>query len=86
MIWWAILDATLATYGFGPAGQRRIGKLERGAFTSWQAYVESAAKRLGLDLGSIREAIEQETEAVRAKREEMIFRLEVIHSLRCLLG
>jgi hypothetical protein len=87
MIWWSILDDLLESEGHGKAGERRIGKLEKGAFEgSWSGYVQAAGRRLGLDLRDLVRRLEVEGDEERTQRELIEFRLGVLHTLRCLLG
>lgn len=57
----------------------RLGKLHDSAYADFDAFLDVASKKSGLDLTHLRVA-------ATGALEELSGRLEVLHTLRCMLG
>lgn len=59
---------------------RKLGRLKDGAYKDWATFLEVARKKMGMDFGSV-------TENAVTERDAGLERLlEVVHTLRCILG
>lgn len=59
---------------------RRLGRLRDTAYQTWETFLDVAGKRMGVDFS----ATGEETDTIRELALERS--LEVVHTLRCLLG
>jgi hypothetical protein len=79
-------------YGTGETStHRRLGKINDRAYDDWEGFLRFAGEKMGVDLLQLglhlsRSSTEEDPETMQRKRKQMENRLQVLHTLRCLLG